>query len=109
MDGLVSIIVPVYNAENYIRETISCVAAQTYGDWELLLVEDGSADDTPRIIQSSMEQEGTDRIRLIRQPSNMGAARARNRGLGEARGGISPTWTPTTSGCRRSWSGSCAS
>ena len=86
MDGLVSIIVPVYNAENYIRETISCVAAQTYGDWELLLVEDGSADDTPRIIQSSMEQEGTDRIRLIRQPSNMGAARARNRGLGEARG-----------------------
>ena len=51
MDGLVSIIVPVYNAENYIRETISCVAAQTYGDWELLLVEDGSADDTPRIIQ----------------------------------------------------------
>lgn len=86
MDRLVSIIVPVYNAENYIRETISCVAAQTYGDWELLLVEDGSADDTPRIIQSSMEQEGTDRIRLIRQPSNMGAARARNRGLGEARG-----------------------
>lgn len=86
MDELVSIIVPVYNVENYIEETISCVAAQTYEDWELLLVEDGSTDSTLQIILRCMEREGLERIRLIRQPSNMGPARARNRGLQEARG-----------------------
>ena len=86
MDGLVSIIVPVYNAENYIGETISSVAAQTYEDWELLLVEDRSTDGTLQRIQRCMEQEGTGRIRLIRQPSNRGAAQARNRGLQEAKG-----------------------
>lgn len=86
MDELVSIIVPVYNVENYIEETISCVAAQTYEDWELLLVEDWSTDSTLQIILRCMEREGLERIRLIRQPSNMGPARARNRGLQEARG-----------------------
>ena len=86
MDGLVSIIVPVYNAENYIEETVSGVAAQTYEDWELLLVEDRSTDGTLRRIQDCMEKEGTGRIRLIRQPSNRGAAQARNRGLQEAKG-----------------------
>lgn len=86
MDGLISVIVPVYNVEKYIEETISSVTAQTYGDWELLLVEDGSTDGTADVIQRCMEREGTDRIRLIRQPSNGGAAKARNRGLREARG-----------------------
>ena len=46
MDGLISVIVPVYNVEKYIVETMECVEAQTYGDWELLLVEDGSSDGT---------------------------------------------------------------
>lgn len=86
MDELISIIVPVYNVEKYIRETIACVEAQTYPHWELLLVEDGSRDSTPDIIAAYMEESGDSRIRLIRQPSNMGAARARNRGLSEARG-----------------------
>ena len=86
MDELVSIIVPVYNVEKYIRETIACVAAQTYPNWELLLVEDGSSDGSLAAIESCMEERGDSRIRLIRQPSNMGAARARNRGVEEARG-----------------------
>lgn len=86
MDGLVSIIVPVYNAENYIEETISCVTAQTYEDWELLLVEDRSTDGTPEAIRRCMEKESGNRIRVIRQPSNRGAAQARNRGLQEAKG-----------------------
>ena len=86
MDGLVSIIVPVYNVEKYIGETIACVEAQTYGNWELLLVEDNSSDRTLAVIGRCMEEREDSRIRLIRQPSNMGAARARNRGLKEARG-----------------------
>lgn len=86
MDELVSIIVPVFNAEKYIRETIASVASQTYGNWELLLVEDCSSDGSLAEIGRCMEERNDPRIRLIRQPSNMGAARARNRGLKEAKG-----------------------
>lgn len=78
----VSIIVPVYNAGAYIEETIRTVREQTYADWELLLVEDGSGDDS--LIR--MESFTDERIRIIRQPANMGAAKARNRGLSEASG-----------------------
>lgn len=86
MDKLVSIIVPVYNAEKFILETIESVEAQTYSHWELLLVEDGSSDGTAAVIEEYVRQKKEERIRLIRQPSNMGAARARNRGLQEAKG-----------------------
>ncbi|MCM1540453.1 MAG: glycosyltransferase [Blautia sp.] len=86
MGDLVSVIVPVYNVEKFIEETMDCVLAQTYPDWELLLVEDCSNDSTVTLICQYMERTGDARIRLIRQPSNMGAARARNRGLKEAKG-----------------------
>lgn len=86
MDELISIIVPVYNAERFIEETLACVAAQSYPQWELLLVEDGSSDRTVSIIEEYVRINGEKRIRLIRQPENLGAARARNRGLKEAEG-----------------------
>lgn len=86
MGDLVSIIVPIYNVANYIEETMDCVLAQTYSDWELLLVEDCSIDGTAVLIEQYMERTGDSRIRLLSQPSNMGAARARNRGLKEAKG-----------------------
>lgn len=86
MDNLVSIIVPVYNAEKFIRETMDCVVAQTYPRWELLLVEDCSRDGTVAVIEEYIRENGEGRIRLINQPENMGAARARNRGLQEAVG-----------------------
>ena len=86
MDELVSIIVPVYNAEKYIGETIASVTAQTYENWELLLVEDCSSDGSLAAIRRCMEEREDSRIRLLRQPSNIGAAGARNRGLEEARG-----------------------
>ena len=86
MGDLISIIVPVYNVENFIEETMESVLAQTYADWELLLVEDCSNDNTVTLIRQYMERTGDSRIRLLRQPANMGAARARNRGLREAEG-----------------------
>lgn len=85
-DTLISIIVPVYNVKKFIIETMDCVRSQTYDHWELLLVEDGSTDGTVEAIQEYMEQTQDARIRLIRQNSNMGAARARNRGVEEAAG-----------------------
>ncbi len=105
--GLVSIIVPVYNAGNYIEETIAMVCAQTYKDWELILVDDNSADDSvPKIERflegygkrreaeepSRIESAGWDlggnggQARLVRKKENQGAARARNTGIGLARG-----------------------
>lgn len=82
--GLVSIIVPVYNAGRFIMETIHRVQAQTYQEWELLLVDDCSTDNSRDLISREAEKDG--RIRLIVQKENGGAARARNRGIGEAAG-----------------------
>lgn len=86
MNELVSIIVPVYNVEKFIPQTVGSVLAQTYPHWELLLVEDGSTDNSAGVIADLIREKGDGRIRLIRQPSNQGAARARNRGVEEARG-----------------------
>lgn len=86
MSELVSVIVPVYNAEKFIREAMDSVRAQTYESWELLLVEDGSSDGSADVITDYIAEMQETRIRLIRQPSNQGAARARNRGVREAAG-----------------------
>ena len=85
-EELISIIVPVYNVEKYIVETMDCVRGQTFEHWELLLVEDCSTDHTVEIIENDLQQKPDDRIRLLKQSHNMGAARARNRALFEARG-----------------------
>lgn len=86
MNETVSIIVPVYNAEKYIEETIRSIAAQTYTDWELLLVVDGCGDRSAQVIQQYKDAESESRLRLIVREKNQGAARARNSGLQEAKG-----------------------
>ena len=82
MQEKVSIIVPVYNAQNYIKQTIECVLAQNYENWELLLVENGSSDDSVGCIR----QFGDPRIHLIVMEGNAGAANARNLGMKLAEG-----------------------
>ena len=72
---MVSIVVPVYNAARYIRKTIDMVCEQTYKDWELILVDDASADNSAEIISDIIESSGK-RIRLIRKERNAGAAEA---------------------------------
>lgn len=84
-DTLISIIVPVYNAGAYIEETIAMVCAQTYQNWELILVDDCSKDDSRQKIENCMAK-GDGRIRLIAKTVNEGAARARNTGLENAQG-----------------------
>ena len=83
---LISIVVPVYKAELYIEETMDCVRAQTYPQWELLLVEDCGPDHSREVIEKYIQRTGDDRIRLLVQPENLGAAKARNRGVMEAKG-----------------------
>lgn len=79
---MVSIIIPAYNAEKYISETIACVKNQTYQDWELLVVEDGSSDRTKEIVEQMTDEQ----IRLIIPKKQGSAAMARNAGLAEAKG-----------------------
>jgi teichuronic acid biosynthesis glycosyltransferase TuaG len=84
---MISIIVPVYNAEAYIEDTIQMVLQQTYQDWELLLVDDGSLDGSAEVIRKYLDLcEASGRIRLICRQTNAGAASARNTGLDEAAG-----------------------
>lgn len=85
-DNLISIIVPVYNAGIYIEETISMVRAQTFSDWELILVDDCSEDDSRQIIKNYMDSLEDKRIRLIEKEQNEGAAMARNIGMDAAKG-----------------------
>lgn len=100
MEELISIIVPVYHVENYIAQTMDCVYEQTYEKWELLLIDDCGGDNCVKIMEDYIRQKGDSRIRLIHQPSNMGAAKARNRGLKEAKGryiaylDADDLWTP---------------
>ncbi len=82
---MVSIIVPVYNAANYIKDTIEMVSAQTYKDWELILVDDASKDGSGDVIEEIIRGQGK-RIRLIRKNSNEGAATARNTGIDASSG-----------------------
>lgn len=86
MDELVSIIIPVYCAEEYIKDTLESVRKQTYSNWELLLVADGEQDSTVPVIEEYIQKTEEGRIRLFVQKQNQGAALARNRGVREAGG-----------------------
>lgn len=80
---MVSIIMPAYNAELTIRESIQSVINQTYTDWELLVIDDGSIDDTLSIIKSYL---GNKKIKLIINERNLGVSKTRNRGICESTG-----------------------
>ena len=81
---LVSIVVPVYNAARFMDDTIQTVLNQTYQNWELLLVDDCSSDDSVQIIK--MYQKRDERIKLFKLSENSGAAIARNTGIDKAKG-----------------------
>ena len=83
-DGLVSIITPVYNAEEFIVQTIESVQAQTYSDWELLLIDACSTDSSAELIKSFTDNDN--RIRYVKLNKNSGAAVTRNTGLAMAKG-----------------------
>lgn len=80
---MVSIIVPLYNAESYISATIQSVIKQTYKDWELIIINDGSTDKSVEKIEPILSQD--DRIKLLSIP-NAGVSSARNYGMSLAKG-----------------------
>lgn len=81
---LISIIVPVYNTEKYISETLNSILNQTYDNWECICIDDCSTDESRDIIEKFVIKDL--RIKLLKLNKNSGAATARNTGIREARG-----------------------
>lgn len=83
-EDLVSIVIPVYNSEKFLKDTIKTVEEQTYTNWELIFVDDCSKDNSVKIIQN--EGEKNPKVKLIELEQNSGAAIARNAGINAAKG-----------------------
>ena len=104
---LVSIITPVYNAAPWLPETLASVQAQIFTDWEHILIDDGSKDESIPLIKAATEKDP--RIRLLGTPSNSGPAAARNMGLAAARGRFiafldaDDLWRPEKLACCIPW------
>lgn len=84
--GMVSVVVPFFNAARFFRETVESVIGQTYDDWELLLIDDGSTDASTQMARDWAAEH--DRICYLEHPGheNRGASMTRNLGIKEARG-----------------------
>jgi glycosyltransferase involved in cell wall biosynthesis len=78
----VTVLMAVHNGERHLRESIESVFAQTFADFELLVVDDGSTDATPEILSGYADP----RLRVVRNELNLGLTRSLNRGLAESRG-----------------------
>ena len=82
-NNLISIIVPIYNSENYIKKCLDSILAQTYSNLEVILIDDGSTDNSYNICKDYQKKDN--RIVLLQQ-KNAGVSRARNHGLEVAKG-----------------------
>lgn len=81
--GKVSVVMPAYNSGRFITEAISSVLAQTYSNWELLIVDDASTDATAELLQNFRQD---DRIKIFRFSENKGTQFSRNKAIEEASG-----------------------
>ncbi|MEJ8598867.1 glycosyltransferase family 2 protein [Riemerella anatipestifer] len=79
---MISVVVPVYNASQYIGNCIESIIAQSYKNWELLIVNDGSTDETEYVLEAYLDNE---KIKYFKQ-SNLGVSFARNFGISQAKG-----------------------
>lgn len=83
IDGLVSIIMPSWNTAKFIAKSIQCVIDQTYQNWELLIVDDCSTDNTNEIVEPFLSDK---RVKFFHNEKNSGAALTRNKAMREAKG-----------------------
>lgn len=80
---MISIIIPVYNTANYLRQCIDCILSQSFTDWECILIDDDSTDDSLQICEEYAEKDV--RIKVFCQ-NHLGVSAARNKGIKEATG-----------------------
>lgn len=90
MSELISIVLPIYNGEKYMRQSIDSVLSQTYQNWELLIMDDGSTDQTASIAREYASRDS--RIHYYKNPQNLRLPRNLNRGFSLAKGAYL-TWT----------------
>lgn len=83
-DELITIIMPAYNSQKYISSAINSVINQTYQNWELIVVDDGSSDKTKSIVSDYISEN--DNIKLFSNNHNMGVVKSRNKGIKQASG-----------------------
>ena len=86
MENKISVIVPVYNTEDYLEKCIRSIMNQTYKNLEIITINDGSTDNSLSILENLKKED--DRIIIINQ-ENMGVSKARNKGLDYATGEFS--------------------
>lgn len=82
----ISVILPVYNSEKFLEIAIKSVLGQKFLDWELIAINDGSTDNSLKILKKCKEQDKLCRIKIIDLKSNKGLGYARNKGIGIAKG-----------------------
>ncbi len=80
-----SIIIPLYNKAPYVEKTIRSVFAQTYTDWELIIIDDGSTDNSVFVVEAMLHDGSLKNVHVIKQ-SNAGVSTTRNRGVALAQG-----------------------
>ena len=106
-EDLVSVITPSYNAERTIGTTIESVLQQTYSNWELIIVDDGSTDATAKVVTDYGRRDS--RIQFISQATNLGAAMARNHAIRKSKGRFiafldsDDVWKPEKLSCQISF------
>lgn len=86
MSELVSIITPSYNTVEFIKSTIDSVRSQSYTNWEMLVIDDCSTDDSATVIKDIIRNFNDERIKLFVNSKNSGAAVSRNKALALAKG-----------------------
>ena len=106
MKPLVSIIMGIYNCAGTLPESIDSILAQTFSDWELILCDDGSADDTYAVAQRYAATD-PERIRLLKNEKTWGSTSPSTAASGKRGGRLSPvrmgTTFPCPTACRRRW------
>ena len=90
MNDLISIVLPVYNGSKYLSESIESILSQTYKNWELIIIDDCSSDNTPQIANRYCTFDS--RIRYYKNENNLRLPRALNKGFSLAKGDFF-TWT----------------
>ena len=90
MEPLISIVLPIYNGEKYMRMSLDSILSQTYNNWELLIIDDGSTDCTAAIAQDYILKDS--RVHYYKNPENMRLPKTLNRGFSLAKGDFL-TWT----------------
>jgi glycosyltransferase involved in cell wall biosynthesis len=90
-DPLVSVVVPAFNKAEHLEETLDSIVAQDWPRREILIIDDGSTDSTPSLVQRLLGQWNRETIRYLRK-ENGGISDTRNFGIGQGAGGASYRW-----------------